>query len=367
MKKFASLRLAAALLLSASLFTGCSQPNATATTDAAATTDATAAPTQTLASYFQPEGTGVQDGGVQMIPITTPKGKFNVWTKRFGNNPKLKVLLLNGGPGATHEYFECMENFLPREGVEFIYYDQLGCGLSDNPKDTSMWSLPRYVEEVEQVRKALNLNKDNFYLLGHSWGGILAAEYAFKYQKNLKGLIISNMMMSCPAYGRYAQDVLAKQMKPEVLAEIRRIEAKKDFSNPRYMGLLEPNFYAQHLCRIVPNPEPVSRAMGKINQSLYVTMQGPSEFGVAGKLVNWDRTKDLPKLSVPFLSIGGKYDTMDPDHMRWIATQVQHGASLICPKGSHMSMYDDQQTYMRGLLKFVKSVDDKTFKAGMAL
>jgi proline iminopeptidase len=345
-------------LLGGALLAGCSQ------SQAPATADATTTPTTMPANYFPAVESGVKTGGVQVIPITTPKGKFNVWTKKFGNNPKIKVLLLNGGPGATHEYFECMESFLPQEGIEFIYYDQLGCGNSDNPKDTSMWSLPRYVEEVEQVRQALNLNKDNFYLLGHSWGGILAAEYAFKYQKNLKGLIISNMMMSCPAYGKYAQDVLAKQMKPEVLAEIRQIEAKKDFSNPRYMGLLEPNFYAQHLCRIVPNPEPVTRAMSKINQSLYVTMQGPSEFGISGKLTNWDRVPDLPKLTVPFLSIGGKYDTMDPAHMAMIATKVQKGASLICPQGSHMAMYDDQQVYMAGLTKFLKTVDDGSFKAG---
>jgi proline iminopeptidase len=296
---------------------------------------------------------------VQVIPISTPKGKFNIWTKRFGNNPRIKVLLLNGGPGATHEYFECMESFLPQEGIEFIYYDQLGCGNSDNPKDTAMWSLPRYVEEVEQVRQALNLTKGNFYLLGHSWGGLLAAEYALKYQQNLKGLVISNMMMSCPAYGKYADEVLAKQMKPEVLKEIRQIEARKDFQNPRYMELLGPNFYAEHVCRLPPDqtPEPMTRALGKTNQSLYVTMQGPSEFGVAGKLVNWDRTKDLPKLAVPVLSIGGKHDTMDPEHMRWIATQVQNGTALICPNGSHMSMYDDQPTYMRGLTKWILAVD----------
>ena len=235
MKSIFPLRLAAAMLLSAALFTGCSQPGTPAETSAAGASG-------TLASYFETPETGVQDGNVRVIPITTPKGKFNVWTKRYGNNPKIKVLLLNGGPGATHEYFECFENFLPKEGIEFIYYDQLGCGNSDNPKDTAMWSLPRYVEEVEQVRQALKLDSSNFFLLGHSWGGILAAEYAFKYQKNLKGLIISNMMMSCPDYGKYADEVLAKQMKPEVLAEIRKIEAAKDFANPRYMGLLEPNF-----------------------------------------------------------------------------------------------------------------------------
>jgi len=356
MKNFFS--LFAAALLSAALVTGCSQPSAPAET---------VAPAGSLAAYFAPTETGVQDGNVQVIPISTPKGTFKVWTKRFGNNPKIKVLLLNGGPGATHEYFECMENFLPKEGIEFIYYDQLGCGNSDNPKDTAMWSLPRYVEEVEQVRQALKLDNTNFYLLGHSWGGILAAEYAFKYQQHLKGLVISNMMMSCPAYGKYADDVLAKQMKPAVLAEIRKIEAAKDFANPRYMGLLEPNFYAEHLCRIVPNPEPVSRSLGKINQSLYVTMQGPSEFGISGKLTHWDRVPDLPKLTVPFLAIGGKHDTMDPEHMRMIATKVKNGASLICPNGSHMSMYDDQQTYMAGLVKFLKAVDDGSFKAGTTL
>ena len=329
-----------------------------------------APPEAATATYFGRDSSiTVQTGGVQIIPITTPKGKFNVWTKRFGNNPRMKVLLLNGGPGATHEYFECMENFLPADGIEFIYYDQLGCGNSDNPNDTAMWSLPRYVEEVEQVRKALNLNPDNFYLLGHSWGGILAAEYAFKYQQNLKGLIISNMMMSCPAYGQYAQDVLAKQMKPEVLAEIRQIEARKDFANPRYMELLIPNFYVEHVCRIPLEewPEPVNRASAKTNKSLYVTMQGPSEFGIAGKLAAWDRTKDLPQLTVPVLSIGGKYDTMDPEHMRWIATQVQNGTALICPNGSHMSLYDDQQTYFTGLIKFIKSVEDGTMKPGATL
>ncbi|GAB3823606.1 proline iminopeptidase-family hydrolase [Hymenobacter jeollabukensis] len=335
--------LPAALLLAAA----CSSPTETKPADAAA-----AAP----ASYFSGDTARVKTGGVQVIPIRTPKGTFNVWTKRFGHNPRIRLLLLNGGPGATHEYFECMESFLPQEGIEFIYYDQLGCGNSDNPKDTSMWSLPRYVEEVEQVRQALQLDKDNFYLLGHSWGGILAAEYALKYQQHLKGLVISNMMMSIPAYNKYADEVLAPQLKPEVLAEIRQIEARKDFDNPRYMQLLEPNFYAEHLCR-VPLPEPAARSLGKTNQSLYVTMQGPSEFGASGKLVNWDRVADLPKLTVPVLSIGGKYDTMDPEHMRMVARKVQHGTALICPNGSHMSFYDDQPTYMAGLTKWMLAVD----------
>src|SRR6187549_2237160 len=151
-------------------------------------------------------------GGVRMIPITTPKGDFRVWTKRVGNNPKIKLLLLHGGPGATHEYFEAFDSYLPAAGIEYYYYDQLGSAYSDQPDDVSLWDLPRFVEEVEQVRVALGLTRDNFYLLGHSWGGILAIEYALKYQEHLKGLIISNMMSSIPAYGHYATNVLMPEM-----------------------------------------------------------------------------------------------------------------------------------------------------------
>ena len=305
----------------------------------------------------------VQTGGCKVIQIQTPKGKFNVWTKRMGNNPTIKLLLLNGGPGATHEYFECFESFFPQEGIEFIYYDQLGCGNSDNPKDTSMWDLGRFVEEVEQVRVALHLTKDNFYLLGHSWGGILAMQYALKYQDNLKGLIISNMMSSCPDYGKYAQEVLAPQFDQKVLDTIRQIEAKKDFKNQKYMELLTPHFYAKHICRlpVAQWPEPMIRSFGKTNESLYVTMQGPSEFGIGGNLTNWDVSKELPKIKVPTLTIGGTFDTMDPEHMKWMSTQVQNGRFLLCPNGSHMSMYDDQKNYFPGLISFIKDVDQGKF------
>ena len=295
-------------------------------------------------------------GTVKIIPLSTPKGEMKIFTRRFGSNDTIKLLLLAGGPGCSHEYWECMEDFLPAHHIEFIYYDQLGCGFSDNPDDTSMWDLPRYVEEVEQVRKALGLNEKNFFLLGHSWGGILALEYALKYQNNLKGLIISNMMCSAPLYDRYAAEVLAPQMPQMVVDSIRMLEATGNTDNPRYMGLLEPYFYDQHICRI-PHakwPEPIVRSFAKINSSLYVTMQGPSEFGISGKLENWDVSKRLSEISVSTLVIGATYDTMDPEHMRWMSTQVQHGDFLLCPNGSHMCMWDDQQTYMKGLISFLK-------------
>jgi proline iminopeptidase len=317
--------------------------------------------TPTLAEYFNYGDAGVQTAGVKMIPISTPVGNFKVWTKRFGNNPRIKVLLLHGGPAFGHEYMECFESFFQKEGFEFYEYDQLGSSYSDQPKDSSLWTIDHFVEEVEQVRKALGMDKDNFYILGNSWGGMLGLEYAFKYQDNLKGLIISNMMASCTDYGKYAQEVLAKQMDPKVLDTIRQIEAKNDYNNPKYFELLMPNFYHQHLCRLDEWPDPVNRSFKHVNMEIYTMMQGPSEFGVGGRLKDWDRKADLPKIKVPTLTIGGKYDTMNPEHMKWMSTQVQKGSYLHCPNGSHLSMWDDQEVYMKGVIKFIRDVDQGKF------
>ena len=315
-------------------------------------------------SYFDNTGrTDTLSGGVRMLPITTPKGSFKVWTKRVGNNPRVKVLLLHGGPGITHEYLEAFDSFFPGAGIEYYYYDQLGSFFSDQPDIPELWELPRFVDEVEQVRQALGLTKDNFYLFGQSWGGILAVEYALKYQQNLKGLVISNMMMSIPQYNEYAQKVLMPAMDQKVLAEIKALEASGKYDDPRYMELLIPNHYTQHLLRMPPEqwPDPVNRALRHLNPKIYVPMQGPSELGASGKLANWDRTGDIKNVTVPTLVIGAQYDTMDPVHMETMAHKVKHGRYLYCPNGSHMAMYDDQKVYFDGLVDFIKDVDAGRF------
>jgi proline iminopeptidase len=318
------------------------------------------------AAYFDNAGRAdVLAGGVRMIPITTPTGTFKVWTKRVGNNPTIKVLLLHGGPGMTHEYLEAFDSYFPGAGIEYYYYDQLGSAYSDQPDDPSLVDLPRYVEEVEQVRKALGLTDRNFYLYGHSWGGLLAAEYALKYGRNLKGMVISNMMMSIPAYNRYAETVLMPAIDQKALAEIRQLEADKKYDDPRYMELLLPNFYVHHILRMPPDewPDPVMRSIRHMNPKIYVPMQGPSELGSHdARLEHWDRVADLPRIAVPTLVIAGRHDTMDPAHMKMVAQKVRHGRLLLCPKGSHMSLYDDQSTYFTGLIKFLRDVDKGTFR-----
>src|SRR5215831_11063443 len=254
----------------------------------------------TVTGYLDYSGRDdVLGGGARRIPVDTPRGTFHVWVKRMGNNPALQVLLLHGGPGSTHEYLEACDSFLPAAGVEYYYYDQLGSGLSDQPDEPSLWELDRFVDEVEQVRVALGLDRQNFVLYGQSWGGILALEYALAHQQHLRGLVISNMMASAPAYTAYAENVLMPQMDPGALAEINALEATGDIENPRYMELLMPHYYEHHTLRMPAEdwPDPVVRGFAHINQKIYVPMQGPSELGMSAdaKLAYWDRFADLPQ------------------------------------------------------------------------
>jgi proline iminopeptidase len=201
------------------------------------------------------------------------------------------------------------------------------------------------------------LDRGNFFLLGHSWGGILAIEYALRYQQHLKGLIVSNMMANVPAYNRYAHDVLMPSMDQTALEEIKHLEERGETENPRYMELLMEHHYVYHVLRRPPEqwPDPVTRAFDHINPAIYVPLQGPSELGLSGKLERWDRTADLANIEVPTLVIGAEHDTMDPSHMEWMAGAVKQGTYLYCPNGSHMAMYDDQSTYMEGLIRFLRA------------
>jgi proline iminopeptidase len=304
----------------------------------------------------------VLGGGVRMIPVETPRGTFRVWTKRIGNNPRLRMLLLHGGPGATHEYLEACDSYLPAAGVEYYYYDQLGSAWSDQPDEPSLWEVDRFVDEVEQVRRALGLGRDDFVLYGQSWGGVLAIEYALRHQEHLRALVISNMMADGPAYNAYAEQVLMPTMDQDALAEIKALEESGDIENPRYLELLHEQHYVKHVLRLPVEdwPNPVVRAFAAINPAIYVPMQGPSELGISkdAKLARWSRFDDLSQIHVPTLVIGARHDTMDPVHLEQMALRLPAGQYLYCADGSHLAMYDDQETYFTGLVDFLHGLDD---------
>ncbi len=294
---------------------------------------------------------GIRVAGIRMIPVAG--GKYKVWTKRMGSGP-VKVLLLHGGPGFTHDYLVAMESFLPQAGIEIYYYDQLGAGNSDIPDDPSLWTLPRFLGEVEEVRRGLNL--DGFVLYGQSWGGVLAIEYALHYQQHLRGLVISNMTAGIQSYLKRTALLKQQLLPPAVLAQFNALEAAKDYENPVYKRIVMEDLYPKMLCRIEPWPEPVTRAFRLSNEKIYNQMQGKSEFEVTGNLKDWERWDRLHEIRVKALTIGAAHDEMDPADIVKMAKLMRNATSAICPNGSHLAMWDDQAIYFQHLLGFLRTV-----------
>jgi proline iminopeptidase len=294
---------------------------------------------------------GIRTAGIQMIPVMG--GKYKVWTKKMGSGP-VKVLLLHGGPGFTHQYLEAMESFLPEAGIEMYYYDQLGCGNSDKPSDTSLWNTPRFVEEVEEVRVGLGL--EDFVLYGQSWGGMLSIEYALKYQQHLRGLVISNMTAGITAYLRHLNEIAERELSAEKLKRMRELEAAEDYDNPEYTALMMDDLYPIAICRCKPWPESVDRAFRDANLEVYNTMQGKSEFVVTGYFKDWERWDDLHRIQTKALVLGAEHDTMDPEDIRKMAELMPNAVAAVCPEGSHLAMWDDQAAYFEYLLGFLKGL-----------
>jgi proline iminopeptidase len=306
-----------------------------------------------IKNSIEPDGLnppGIKVAGIKMVPVVN--GKYKVWTKRVGKG-SVKVLLLHGGPGLGHDYLEVMESFLPEAGIEMYYYDQLGTYNSDQPEDSSLWNIPRYVEEVEEVRRGLGL--DNFVLYGHSFGGLLAMEYALKYQQHLRGLVISNMAASSASYLKRTA-AIKESLAPGLRDRLNKLEADKAYDSPEYEKIMMDELYPMVICRIKPWPEPILRSVKQMNAKIYEQIQGKSEFEVTGNMKNWDIWNRLHEIKTKTLSMGAKYDEMDSEDMKRIASLIPNASVHICNNGSHMSFYDDQQSYFDALLKFLHSV-----------
>jgi proline iminopeptidase len=167
------------------------------------------------------------------------------------------------------------------------------------------------------------------------------------------------MMASIPAYNDYATRVLMPAMDQRLLAEVKALEAAGKTSDPAYMEILIPMHYERHVLRRpwAEWPEPVVRSFSHLNADLYTLMQGPSELGASGRLVDWDRFADLERIAAPTLVIGARYDTMDPAHMEAMSKRLPKGQYLYLPEGSHLAMYDDQQRYFDGLVAFLGNLE----------
>lgn len=298
----------------------------------------------------QPGSPVVRTGGSRRIKVAG--GRYEVWTKQVGHGA-IPVLTLHGGPGFNHFYLECLEDFLPAADVRFWYYDQLGCGFSDQPQDSALWTLDRYLEEVEEVRRGLELER--FLMYGHSWGALLGMEYALQHPQYLTGLVISNMTASVAAYVQHAEELL-RALPAEAQATLARYREKGEYEAPEYQAVLMNQVYRSHVCRLDPWPEPLARTFRTVNATIYNTIQGPDEFNIVGNIKDWDIWDRLPRIRTPTLLISARYDEMSPGQIARMGTLIPHARVAALENGSHFAMYDDQAAYFQALVAFIREV-----------
>jgi proline-specific peptidase len=282
---------------------------------------------------------------------------YRTWYRIVGEREqagKLPVLLLHGGPGATHDYLESLET-LAETGRRAIFYDQLGCGRSDLPDDVSLFTVETFVDEVGAVRDELGL--DRIHLFGSSWGGMLAMEYALTQPSGLESLILASSPSSIPQWVAETAKLRAR-LPTDVQETLRRHEEAGTTDDPEYEEACLP-FYKRHVCRLEEWPASVLRSFQFLaeNGLVYRTMNGPSEFHVTGTLRNWDITGRLGEIRVPTLVVTGQHDEATPEINRTVSGAIPRAESVIYPGASHMAHVEDTEGYVRLLDDFMTRVE----------
>lgn len=285
--------------------------------------------------------------------ISVPGG--NVWYQIMGaNKKKIPLLLLHGGPGLSHDYLEPLEPLSDERPV--IFYDQLGSGNSDKPDDRSLWTNERFVEELEQVRKVLQLHK--VHILGHSWGSLLSVDYMLT--KEPEGVISLILSGPCLSASRWVADQKAYLLKfPETMQQvIERSEASGDFSSPEYQGTMI-QYYKRHFCRLDPWPECLMRTFEKLNHTVLECLWGPSEFTITGSLKNYDQTSRLKEIKSPTLFTCGRYDEAAPDTTTYYHSMLPRSEIAVFEDASHAHHVERPEDYMQVVRDFLHRAETR--------
>lgn len=280
---------------------------------------------------------------------------YRTWYRMVGSastSNRLPLLILHGGPGAPHDYMENLEA-LADAGRQVIFYDQLGCGNSDQPSDPDMWTVNIFVEELGVVRQALGL--DRLHILGQSWGGMLAMEYALTQPTGVQSLIIADSPSSMPLWIAEANR-LREQLPADVQHTLLLHEAAGTTDDTAYQEAMSV-FYKRHVCRLDPYPEFVDRAFARIGKEVYETMNGPSEFHVIGKLKDWDITPRLGEIYQPTLLLSGRYDEATPHIMEVVHSGIAGSEWVIFEESSHMPHVEEPELYRDIVNDFLMRVE----------
>ena len=275
---------------------------------------------------------------------------FEVVTYSYGSGENI-LFLLNGGPGLPCDYLRDPHIFLAGEGYRVVAFDQLGCGNSDRPDDPSLWNIARYVEEVETVRKALNLEK--VHLLGQSWGGWLSIEYALTYPDAIQSLVLANTCGDLP-HLTTELNRMRDALGSETVAMMLHHESMGTIDHPEYQAAITILNY-RHVCRLKKWPPSLLASVNDWNMGPYGTMQGPNEFLYIGNLKNWNRIPDMPKLKMPTLIITGTHDEIGPACALRMHNALQNSKVIVFPNSSHVPFYEEPDDYFSALRNFLSA------------
>ena len=273
---------------------------------------------------------------------------YRVRTYSFGSGDNV-VFCLNGGPGLPCDYLREAHSCLIDKGYRVVAFDQLGTGRSDRPTDPGLWTIGRYVEETEAVRKALGLGK--VHLLGHSWGGWLAIDYALTYPANLRTLILEDTVADMPHLASELERLRAA-LGPETVAMMQKHEAAGTYDHPEYQAAVTILNY-RHVCRLPEWPAPIKRSLDDWNMGPYMTMQGPNEFLYIGNLKDWNRVPDLPRIKIPVLITVGAHDELTPACALRMKLALPDAEIKVFPNSSHMPFYEEPAAYYPALIDFL--------------
>lgn len=276
----------------------------------------------------------------------------SLWYKLVGNQDRVPLLVIHGGPGAGSAYLEVLNALADERPV--VFYDQLGCGRSEKPNRSALWTLAHFVEELAAVREYLDL--EQVYLLGHSWGGWLAIEYMLTHPQGIQGLVLASTSASIPEYVREIYRL--RRALPDIDATLRLHEQQGTLEHPDYKAALL-SFYQQHLCRLETWPPTLVDNLVKMEHlAVYTALQGRNEFLITGTLRDWDRTAQLTEITTPTLITVGRYDEITPHCALTLQQGIAHAQLCVFEQSAHMPHLEETAHYLSTIRRFLDQTDD---------
>ena len=257
------------------------------------------------------------------------------------------LIVLHGGPGAAHDYLLSLTD-LARDGRAVVHYDQLGNGRSTHfpGRDGDFWTVDLFVRELHNLVDALGVSARH-HVLGQSWGGFLAQEYAFTRPRGLRSLVLADTAASFPDFVAEANRLRA-DLPPDVEATLRRHEENGSTGDPEYAEACLV-FYRRHVCRLDPWPPELEEGFAWIERdpTVYHTMNGPSEFHVVGSIKDWQAKDRLPSIDVPTLLVSGRYDEATPALQETLRDGIRGAEWVLFDESSHTPHLEERERYMQ--------------------